>query len=139
MVAEGATAVKRRQSWLCSTTRLHGCRWDTRRAYPKGAPGSLAGSANGLHWRALAHGPALLVLDEATSHLDAATEALEDQKLNELACTRIVIAHRPSTIRNADLIPVMDEGMIVERGTHDDLIARDGTYVAPVRHQMPEG
>jgi ATP-binding cassette, subfamily B, bacterial len=88
--------------------------------------------------RALAHGPELLVLDEATSHLDAATEALVDQNLNELACTRIVIAHRLSTIRNADLILVMDQGMIVERGTHDDLIARNGTYAALVRHQTPE-
>ncbi|MGH2558745.1 MAG: peptidase domain-containing ABC transporter, partial [Thermomicrobiales bacterium] len=87
--------------------------------------------------RALAHGPALLVLDEATSHLDAATEALVDLNLNALACTRIVIAHRLSTIRNADLILVVDQGMIVERGTHDDLIARDGAYAALVRHQTP--
>ena len=60
--------------------------------------------------RALAHGPAVLLLDEATSHLDVATEAEVDRSLNALSCTRIVIAHRLSTVRNADLILVIDEG-----------------------------
>jgi ABC-type bacteriocin/lantibiotic exporter with double-glycine peptidase domain len=67
--------------------------------------------------RALAHRPALLILDEATSDLDAITESIVDRNLSNLACTRIVIAHRLSTVRNADLILVLDEGFVVERGT----------------------
>jgi ABC-type bacteriocin/lantibiotic exporter with double-glycine peptidase domain len=83
--------------------------------------------------RALAHQPALLLLDEATSNLDAATEALVERNLRDLACTRVVIAHRLSTIQDADLILVLDEGQIVERGTHDTLLARGGAYAALVQ------
>lgn len=86
--------------------------------------------------RALAHQPAMLVLDEATSHLDVITERRVDRNLSDLSCTRIVIAHRLSTIRNADLILVLDEGAIVERGSHEDLLARGGLYAALVRSQL---
>lgn len=58
----------------------------------------------------------MLVLDEATSHLDVGTERLVDRNLSELSCTRTVAAHRLSTILNADLILVLDGGTIVERG-----------------------
>lgn len=87
--------------------------------------------------RAVAHRPAVLLLDEATSHLDVLTEQRVDVNLSALACTRIVIAHRLSTVRNADLIVVLDNGRIVERGTHDALLVRGGHYAALVRGQEP--
>jgi ABC-type bacteriocin/lantibiotic exporter with double-glycine peptidase domain len=86
--------------------------------------------------RALASQPALLLLDEATSHLDAISEELVDRNLSNLACTRIVIAHRLSTVRNADLILMVDGGQIVERGTHDQLLSQDREYAALVNGQM---
>ncbi len=85
--------------------------------------------------RAVAHRPAILLLDEATSNLDAVTEAVVDANLSALACTRIVIAHRLSTVRNADQILVMQEGEIVERGTHESLLALGGVYALLVRDQ----
>jgi ATP-binding cassette subfamily B protein len=86
--------------------------------------------------RALAHNPVILILDEATSHLDAVTERLVDHNLSQLSCTRIIIAHRLSTIRNADLICVLREGQIVERGTHTDLLALKGFYAELVYSQL---
>lgn len=85
--------------------------------------------------RALASRPAILILDEATSHLDAVTEHRLNENLASLRCTRIVIAHRLSTIRNADLIVVMDGGKIVESGSHDVLLSSGGTYAALLRIQ----
>ena len=74
--------------------------------------------------------PAILILDEATSALDNTTEVLIQQSLDELCKgrTTLVVAHRLSTIRNADEIAVVMDGKITERGTHDELIAADGTY-----------
>ena len=74
--------------------------------------------------------PAILILDEATSALDNTTEVLIQQSLDELCKgrTTLVVAHRLSTIRNADEIAVIIDGQIKERGTHDQLIAQGGTY-----------
>lgn len=78
--------------------------------------------------RALAANPRILILDEATSQLDTVTEWHINENLAALRCTRVVIAHRLSTIRSADLILVLDSGVIVEQGTHDYLLATRGVY-----------
>jgi ABC-type bacteriocin/lantibiotic exporter with double-glycine peptidase domain len=86
--------------------------------------------------RALVHQPAILILDEATSALDAVTERQVNENLAKLRCTRIVFAHRLSTIVNADLILVMDNGEIVESGTHHELQARFGHYSRLIAAQL---
>ena len=78
--------------------------------------------------RAIAIQPSVLVLDEATSALDSVTEGTVMANLRELGCTCIIVAHRLSTIRDADKIIVMDQGRIVEVGSHDELIALGGLY-----------
>ena len=85
--------------------------------------------------RLLLKSPAVMILDEATSHLDNENEALVQAALDEAMSgrTAIVIAHRLSTIRDADRIVVIDDGRVVETGTHDDLLAVDGVYARQVR------
>ncbi len=82
--------------------------------------------------RALLADPRLVILDEATSSIDALTEARLQKALVELlrGRTSFVVAHRLSTIRHADLVLVLDQGRIVERGTHDDLLSQRGHYAA---------
>jgi ATP-binding cassette subfamily B protein len=78
--------------------------------------------------RALAGKPAIVLLDEATSNLDSVTEAAIQSTLAALECTRIVIAHRLSTVIDADLILVMDQGRVVATGTHAELLERSSAY-----------
>jgi ABC-type bacteriocin/lantibiotic exporter with double-glycine peptidase domain len=78
--------------------------------------------------RALVRDPSLLLFDEATSALDAETEAAVEAALRRRGCTLLIVAHRLSTVRDADLILVMDKGRVVEHGRHDELMALDGHY-----------
>ena len=78
--------------------------------------------------RVLAQDPTIIIMDEATSALDAKTEYDVVSSIRERDITCIVIAHMLSTIRDCDEIIVFDHGKVVERGTHDELMANDGAY-----------
>ncbi|KXJ29192.1 ABC transporter B family member 25 [Exaiptasia diaphana] len=88
--------------------------------------------------RALLMNPQVLLLDEATSALDAESEYFVQEAIDRAMVNRtvLVIAHRLSTVRNADMVLVMDKGKIVERGSHDDLIALNGVYKKLVLRQL---
>jgi ATP-binding cassette, subfamily B, bacterial len=90
--------------------------------------------------RAIVRNPRLLVLDEATSAVDNETEAAIQRSLETLVVgrTSLIVAHRLSTVRNADRIHVMDGGRIVESGTHASLLAAGGQYAALWRLQTGE-
>ena len=84
--------------------------------------------------------PPILILDEATSALDNATEILIQKSLDELCIgrTTLVVAHRLSTIKNASEIAVIDDGKIIEQGSHEDLLAKNGMYAELYNKQFKE-
>jgi ABC-type bacteriocin/lantibiotic exporters, contain an N-terminal double-glycine peptidase domain len=86
--------------------------------------------------RALAYEPRILLLDEATSSLDVKTEYQVQQNLASLSCTQVIIAHRLSTVRHADVILVVDKGRLVEQGTHSGLLAMGGIYAELIHNQL---
>ena len=85
--------------------------------------------------RAIAPKPKILIFDEATSALDNKTQKQVSEALDQLGCTRIVIAHRLSTIKHCDRILILDDGRIVEEGTYDELIEKNGFFADLVERQ----
>ncbi|MBQ1900635.1 MAG: ATP-binding cassette domain-containing protein, partial [Erysipelotrichaceae bacterium] len=85
--------------------------------------------------RAIAPKPKILIFDEATSALDNKTQKQVSEALDQLNCTRIVIAHRLSTIKHCDRILILDDGKIVEEGTYDELIEKNGFFADLVERQ----
>ena len=86
--------------------------------------------------RAVVHQPRILLMDEATAALDNVTQAAVQESLAGLNCTRVVIAHRLNTIRNADWILVMDQGKLVEQGTFNQLTSKHGIFAAMYQRQV---
>ncbi len=86
--------------------------------------------------RALARKPRIVLFDEATSALDNRTQAIVQASLKRLSITRVVIAHRLTTVQDADRIFVLEAGRIVETGRYDDLMARDGVFAALAQRQI---
>jgi ATP-binding cassette subfamily B protein len=89
--------------------------------------------------RAIVQQPKVLILDEATSALDAVSERIVQRSIASLRCTRIVVAHRLSTVTAADRIYVMNEGRLVESGTHGELLMRGGLYSVLAAEQLARG
>ena len=88
--------------------------------------------------RLLLKAPSIVILDEATAHLDSESEAAVQRALSVALAgrTALVIAHRLSTVREADALLVLDDGRVVERGTHDELVAAGGLYAELYRTQF---
>ncbi|MCR5627694.1 MAG: ATP-binding cassette domain-containing protein [Lachnospiraceae bacterium] len=88
--------------------------------------------------RAVAPKPRILIFDEATSALDNKTQKAVSEALDKMGCTRIVVAHRLSTIRHCDRILVFDQGSIIEEGTYDELISKGGFFASLVERQRTD-
>ena len=115
------------------------CRTSTRRSSASAASSSRAASSQRLAIaRAILASPQILILDEATSNLDTESEQLIQASMATLLAgrTTFVIAHRLSTIRRADLILLMEDGRVIERGTHEQLMSARGMYYGMVVRQM---
>lgn len=89
--------------------------------------------------RALLKEPSILILDDTTSAVDMETESYIQRQLENInhSCTTFIIAYRISSIRDADKIIVLDNGRIIEQGTHDELVAKNGYYSTVYYHQYP--
>jgi ATP-binding cassette subfamily C protein len=86
--------------------------------------------------RAIVHKPRLLFMDEATSALDNKTQNIVSESLDKLQATRIVIAHRLSTVKNANCIYVLDKGAIVESGSFEELMEKGGVFSNLAKRQI---
>ena len=86
--------------------------------------------------RAIVNKPKIIFLDEATSALDNRTQQIVSESMDRMDATRIVIAHRLSTIINADKICYLEAGQIIEQGTYQELMEKDGAFAALAKRQM---
>ena len=138
----GSSGLKSEQIW--EAVRAAGLEDDVR-AMPMGLYTMVNEGGSGLSGgqrqrlliaRALARKPRILLLDEATSALDNHTQSIVQDSLRKLSITRIVIAHRLSTVRDVDRIYVLDNGRFAESGRYDELIARDGVFAQLAKRQL---